>query len=498
MRRRYGARANRSPHRRGERSCQLHATRGAALARGAKRRDGWRSASPLTSHRFASSFSCAIRHRRTSGTRARRLRLGRRWARRSHGPRVDRGSRRRRSRPVRAKAPICGWLDRPTGLSREPDEPEASLRRAATALLARAAKKADAPLVPAEVRQLTRLYAWLCSDAGSPVVNASSGGIRCAVSRALEDAGAAEVRAELVRGDVLRAMSGVRADGVASGRPRPRSFAPTWKRRWSRRRRCARPSVTRVFHTVPDLDTSGATRLGTAHVLHPPACCSFGRRAGSSRSTSQSGSEGGAQGIPSWPGAVVSPDGTVRWLGLFDPCDGNLAARSIGPVFGAALRRAAAGRATSRHARSARTRVAASSQSVHAGAAAVAHRRGPVDWGAAGLEAWAAGEPVLVASDLAQAQPLSNWLQEPATRARPAHRIRGPWFSAPSSAPWCGTGAGFSAVAARRPGRRVRVRRPSRVHHRRRRAAPSPACATAGSSECSPRSENLGHPAKKP
>ena len=58
------------------------------------------------------------------------------------------------------------WLDRPTGLSRDPDEPEASLRKDAAAELARAAKKADAPQVSAGVRQIIRLYAWLCSDVG--------------------------------------------------------------------------------------------------------------------------------------------------------------------------------------------------------------------------------------------------------------------------------------------------------------------------------------------
>src|SRR5262249_62283230 len=83
------------------------------------------------------------------------------------------------------------WLDRPTGLSRDADEPEASLERAATVELGRASKKGEAASVPAAVRKLTRLYAWLCSDFGEALVSASSGGIRCGLSRALEDAGVA-------------------------------------------------------------------------------------------------------------------------------------------------------------------------------------------------------------------------------------------------------------------------------------------------------------------
>ena len=44
------------------------------------------------------------------------------------------------------------WLDRPTGLSRDAEEPEASLRRAASALATRATKKGDAAGVPAGAR----------------------------------------------------------------------------------------------------------------------------------------------------------------------------------------------------------------------------------------------------------------------------------------------------------------------------------------------------------
>jgi hypothetical protein len=43
----------------------------------------------------------------------------------------------------------------------------------------------------------------------------------------------------------------------------------------------------------------------------------------------------------------------------------------------------------------------------------------PVDWGAAGLEAWAGGEPVLILPDLAQVRPLAAWLPEPAHAGSP-------------------------------------------------------------------------------
>jgi hypothetical protein len=309
------------------------------------------------------------------------------------------------------------WLDRPTGLSREPDEPEASLRRAATALLASASKKADAALVPAGVRQLTRLYAWLCSDSGSPMINASSGGIRCGVSRALEDAGASEVRAELARGDVQRAMSAFEQMGW-------RPATSTAKLRSDLEKALLKaapvraPSVTRVFHTVPDLDTSGAPAWGP--LTFTPTGVLLVRTAGGLFTVDvQTGSEGGAQGIPSWPGAVVGPDGTVRWLGLYDPCDGTWLRARFGPSSSPPFVVPPPGEPPPGM-RDLPVPVPPPVPSrCTPGAPPLRLGAVPVDWGGAGLEAWVAGEPVLVSPDLAQAQPLSGWLQEPAHAGSP-------------------------------------------------------------------------------
>ena len=62
----------------------------------------------------------------------------------------------------------------------------------------------------------------------------------------------------------------------------------------------------------------------------------------------QIGTEGVAQGIPSWPSAVTSADGSIRWLSLYDACDGaSLRVRFGGagdaPFVDAARGRSAAG-----------------------------------------------------------------------------------------------------------------------------------------------------------
>ncbi|HEY3593454.1 MAG TPA: hypothetical protein VGL13_06255, partial [Polyangiaceae bacterium] len=309
------------------------------------------------------------------------------------------------------------WLDRPTGLSRDPEEPEASLRHAASALLARASKKSDAAMVPASVRQLTRLYSWLCSDGGAPTVNASSGGIRCGPSRALEDAGAAEVRAALALGDVQRAVSAYEQLGW-------RPAASTPKLRADLEKAILKvapirvPSSVRVFRTVPDLDSSGAPAWGPL-TFAPTGLLLVRTTGGLSMVDVTSGTEGGAQGIPSWPGAVVSPDGSFRWLGLFDPCDGTWLRARFGPSSAPAFAVPPPGDSPA----GTRDLLVPVSPPVPGrcspGGGAARLSIVPVDWGPAGLEAWVAGEPVLVPSDLAQAQPLAGWLQEPAHAGSP-------------------------------------------------------------------------------
>jgi hypothetical protein len=309
------------------------------------------------------------------------------------------------------------WFDRPTGLSRDPEEPEASLRRAASALLARATKKSDTAIVPASVRQLTRLYAWLCSDAGSPTVNPSSGGIRCGPSRALEDAGAAEIKAELAQGDVLRAVSAFEQLGwrPATSTSKLRSdlekalikAAPTRV-----------PSLTRVFRTTPDLDATGAPAWGP--LTFTPSGELLVRTSGGLFIVDlQSGNEAGSPGIPTWPAAVVSPDGTIRWLGLFDPCDGTWLRARFGPSSAPAFATAPSGDPGPGMRDLPLPVTPPVPGRCAPGSGAVRLAVVPVDWGAAGLETAVAGEPVLVPSDLAQTQPLASWLQEPAHAGSP-------------------------------------------------------------------------------
>jgi hypothetical protein len=290
------------------------------------------------------------------------------------------------------------WLDRPTGLSRDPDEPEASLRRAASVLLAQAAKKSDAPQVAAGVRQIVRLYGFLCSDVAEPLVVASGGGIRCGPSRALEDAASANVRAALTLGDVSRAVA-------AYDRMGWRPVTTTKQRRAELEKALLKaaptrvPSVTKVFSTVPDLDASGAPAWG-ALTFTPGGDLLVRTKNGLAMVNVQTGTEGAAQGIPSWPAEVTNLDGTARWSALYDPCDGIALHARMGDRV--ELPVPIAPPLPSR---------------CFPGAPAVRIDGVPVAWGAAGLEAWMAGEPMASTPDLTQVKPLA----EVGTLGQPVH-----------------------------------------------------------------------------
>jgi len=142
------------------------------------------------------------------------------------------------------------WFDRPAGLSRDPGEPEASLRKAASTELHRAAKKNEAPLVGPAIRQMAALYEGLCSESSDRVVTFSSGPLRCGPSRALEEAGAAEVKAALTRGLVLEAIGASERIGwrFATTTPQRRAEIDKWI---VARAPVVNPASVRTLRAVP-------------------------------------------------------------------------------------------------------------------------------------------------------------------------------------------------------------------------------------------------------
>src|SRR5262249_4057066 len=97
------------------------------------------------------------------------------------------------------------FFDRPAGLSRDPSEPDASLRAATSKLVSDARKKATAQSVVPLSRQLRRLHAMLCEE-GASLVSTSAGPMRCGDAHAIADAAFAEGVAAQSLGDAARAV----------------------------------------------------------------------------------------------------------------------------------------------------------------------------------------------------------------------------------------------------------------------------------------------------
>jgi hypothetical protein len=111
------------------------------------------------------------------------------------------------------------FFDRPAGLSRDPLEPEASLKALVAGLVADGRRKTTAPRIGPAALAARRLHALLCEEAGKPAVTTSAGPSRCAEPRLAEETTMAEVEAALNLSDPLAALAALgRLDAIAPRR----------------------------------------------------------------------------------------------------------------------------------------------------------------------------------------------------------------------------------------------------------------------------------------
>jgi hypothetical protein len=108
-----------------------------------------------------------------------------------------------------AASASLAFFDRPAGLSRDPSEPEASLKALALGLVTDARRRTTAPRIAAGALSLRRLLTLLCNEAGKPQITTSAGAIRCGEARLLEDAAMAEIEAARNLGDPIGTMAGL-------------------------------------------------------------------------------------------------------------------------------------------------------------------------------------------------------------------------------------------------------------------------------------------------
>jgi hypothetical protein len=321
---------------------------------------------------------------------------------------------------------LLRWIDRPAGMSREPDQPEASFHALASMAASRAAKAKDAPTVPTLVRQVRALYGAICAEGGSPRLTRSTDArgpagaaaspraveertIVCGgASRALEDAGLAEARAQVTMGDVIAAIAAL---DKAQQPPASRTAARTTEAQaWIAQVAPVVPvaSSLRAIGAVPLIDHGRSPSWG-ALTFEPSGKLLVRTLAQVVRVDPAQGDEAEAGDVPAWKVAVQSPDGSLRWSDVVDPCDGSALRATFAAVGGAG---------------EAEGREVLLPIAGRLGARCVAGKgepafASPVAWGQGGLVALVTGQPVAFAVDLSRAVLQPGPTAQPTTAGAP-------------------------------------------------------------------------------
>jgi len=300
------------------------------------------------------------------------------------------------------------WFDRSAGMSRDPDEPDASLRALASSAAMRAAKAKDAPAVPRFVEQVRALYRALCVEGGSPrVVDLlDAHALSCGASKGLEEAGLAEVRAYAVSGDAMRAIAALdRAQLPPATHTSTRTAdAQGWVTQLAPV--LAAPTVLRAAGAVPQIERGRAPAWG-ALAFESNGKLLVRTAAGVVRLDPVQGDEAGADYVGAWRAGVVSPDGAYRWIEAYDACDGVALHATFAPTANGDPRDVALPIAPPLGAKCTR------------GARGEPASITPIAWGTRGLEAIVAGEPILLSPDLVRATPSLAPLDQPTTLGAP-------------------------------------------------------------------------------
>ncbi len=297
------------------------------------------------------------------------------------------------------------FFDRSAGPSRDPDEPEASLKVIAAQAMARAAKPHEAATVPVLVHQMRMLYRAMCVQGGAPrlvklgdlAAGNASGAVSCGSSKSLEDAGVAEVRAFVTEADALRAIASAdRAQVAPATKTTARTaeiakllaeVAPFVAARSTRIAGITLPT-TRSPH--PEWGALGFEPSGKLLVRGPSAVL---------RVDPDSGESADAE-MPAWPLQVLSPDGSSRWLEAYSACEG------VG------LRATFAPTGSEGEMRDVLLPIAPPLGSRCAGGRGEAATTIPIAWGTRGLEALVAGRPLLMRPEVSSASVMASPLGE--------------------------------------------------------------------------------------
>jgi hypothetical protein len=295
------------------------------------------------------------------------------------------------------------FFDRSAGPSRDPDEPEASLKLIAAQAMARAGKSKEAATVPMLVQQMRMLYRAMCVEGGAPRLvklrngnGGSPGAVSCGSSKPLEDAGVAEVRAFVTQGDALRAIASAELAQLA---PATRTTARTTE---------ITTLLAQVAPFVQARSARASITVPATRSVHPewgslafePSGKLLVRGATQVQRVDPETGEASDAEQPAWPNQVLSPDGKSRWLEAYHACEG------------VALRATFAPTGADGDMRDVLLPVAPPLGSRCAGGRGEAATTIPIAWGPRGLEVLVAGQPLLVRPEVSTASVMQSPLGE--------------------------------------------------------------------------------------
>jgi hypothetical protein len=297
------------------------------------------------------------------------------------------------------------FFDRPAGPSRDPEEPESSLRAIAREAASRAGKAKEAPNVPGLVQQMRALYRAMCLEGGAPRITKVHGAAAatCGPQKALEDAGIAEVKSWVTQGDALRAFA---AADVAQLAPATKTAAKT------------KEMEALLGQVAPTVESKTARTLNVTFDAprgHHPEWGSLvfdtsGKllvRHGTkvSRIDPDRGEEESSEVLP-WPSQVLSPDGKSRWLEAYHACEGVALRATFAPTGDGDMHDVL-------------LPIAPRLGKACTGGRGEPARVLPIAWSPRGLEAIVAGQPVLIKLDASQASPLASFTNEAPPQGSP-------------------------------------------------------------------------------
>lgn len=289
------------------------------------------------------------------------------------------------------------FFDRPAGPSRDPEEPDASLKTIAAQAAARSSKSKEAASVPPLVEQMRALYRAMCLEGGAARVTKIHGGssVSCGASKPLEDAGVAEVRAYVTQGDALRAFA---VAETAQAAPATRTTAKTTELQKllgevapviEARAGRAIGAAADAPHEQPEWGPLAFEPTGKLLVRHGKNVVRVDPDTGDEQATD----------IPPWKDEVVSPDGKSRWIEAYHACEGVSLRATFAPVADGDMSDVL-------------LPIAPRLGKTCNGGRGEPAQTVPIAWGSRGLEAIVAGQPVLIKNDLSQATPLAGFLDE--------------------------------------------------------------------------------------